>query len=85
MTVKHVLERDFTCLTQLLNCFFPILFYHVPPIFFEPEGIYFGATASQIPTLVDYGEDVFCNHLHVMGGVRKEGWLRDFFMKLSFR
>ena len=64
---------------------FPILLYHVPPIFFEPEGIYFGVPVSQIPTFVDNGEDMFCNYLHAMGGVRKEGWLGDIFMKLSFR
>ena len=71
MTVKHVFDRDLTCLTQLFN-FFPILFYHVPPIVFDPEGICFGAPASQIPTLVDDGEDVFCNYLHTMGGVRRK-------------
>ena len=84
MTVKHVFEKDLTCLTQLFNCFFPILFYRVPPIFLDSEGICFGAPALQIPTFVDDGEDVFCNYLHAMGGVRKEGWLGDFCMKLSF-
>ena len=58
--------------------------YHVPPICFEPEGICFGAPASQIPTFANDGEDVFYNYLHAMGGVRKEGWLGDFCMKLSF-
>ena len=85
MTVKHVFERDLTCLTHLFNCFFPILFYHVPPIFFDPEGICFGAPTSQNPDFVDNGEDVFCNHLHAMGGFCKEIWLGDFFMKISFR
>ena len=85
MTVEHVFERDLNCLTQLFDCFFPILIYHVPPIFFDPEGICFGAPASQIPALVDNGEYVFCNYLHAMGGVRKEGWLGDIFMKLSFQ
>ena len=51
----------------------------------EPEGICFGAPASQIPTSVDDVEYVFCNYLHAMGGVHKEGWLGDIFMKLSFR
>ena len=85
MTVEHVFKRDLTCLIQLFNCFLPILFYHVPPIFFDLEGICFGAPASQIPNFVDDGEDLFCNYLHAMGGVRKEGWLGDIFMKLSFR
>ena len=66
------------------SIFSPILFYRVPPIFSEPGGICFGAPALQIPTFVDNGEDVFCNYLHAMGGVRKEGWLGDIFMKLSF-
>ena len=30
------------------------------------------------------GEDIFCNYLHAMGGVRKEGWLGDFCIKFSF-
>ena len=85
MTVEHVFKRDIICLTQLFNCFFPILFYHLPPIFFEPEGICFGAPASHIPTLVDDGEDVFYDYLHAMGGVRKKGCLGDIFTELSFR
>ena len=85
MTVEHVFDRDLTCLTQLFNCFFPILLYHLPPILFEPEVIYFGAPASQITTFFDDGEDVFYNNLHAMGGICKEGWLGDIFMKLSFR
>ena len=84
MTVKHVFKRNITCLTQLFNCFSLFFFIMYPPICFEPEGICFGAPASQIPTFVDNGEDVFCNYLHAMGGVRKEGWIGDIFMKLSF-
>ena len=57
MTVEHLFERDPTWLTQLSNCFFLILLYHAHPIFFEPEGICFGAPASQIPTFIDDGED----------------------------
>ena len=33
VTVEHVFERGLTCLTQLFKCFFPILLYHIPPIF----------------------------------------------------
>ena len=84
MTVKHVFERYLNCLTQLFN-FFTYSFYRVPPIFFEPEGVYFGSPASQIPTVVDDGEVMVCNYLHAMVGVRKEVWLGDFCMKLSFK
>ena len=59
VTVEHVFERDLTCFTQIFNCFFPILLCHVPSIFFDPEGICFGAPVSQIPTFVDDGEDLF--------------------------
>ena len=85
ITVEHVFDRDLTCPTQIFNFFFPIIFYHVPPIFFDPDGICFGTLASQIPTFVDDAEDVFCKYLHTMGGVRKEGWLGGLCMKLSFQ
>ena len=78
MTVKHVFEKVLTCLTQLLDCFFPIVFNHIPPIFFDSEGIIFVAPALKILTFVEDGEDVFCYYLHAMLGVRKEGWLGDF-------
>ena len=84
MTFKHVFEGDLNCLTELFNCSFSIIFNHIPPIFFKPEGIFFVAPALQILTLVGDGEDMFCNYLHVMVGVRKEGWLGDFCMKLYF-
>ena len=34
-TVKHVFKRNLTCLIQLLNCFPPILFYHVSQLFID--------------------------------------------------
>ena len=84
MTYKHVLKGNLTCLTQLFNCFFPIIIYHVPPIFFESEGICFGALASQIPTFVDYGKYVLSYNLHEMVGIYQEGWLWYFLIKFSF-
>ena len=64
---------------------FPYSFLSFTPNIFEPEGICFGAPTSLSPTFFDNGEDVFCNYLHAMGGVHKEGLLRYFCMKVSFR
>ena len=88
MTDKHVFEGGLTCLTQLFN-FFSILFYRVPPICFDPEGICFGAPASQIPTFVDDGEDLFFNYLHAMGdgrdlqGRMARGYLHEAFLLMT--
>ena len=76
-------KGNLTFHTKLFNCFTPIIFYHVPPIFLDKEGICFGAPSSHIPPFVEDGEDVFCNYLHVMGGIRKGVWLGDFCMKFS--
>ena len=84
MTVKDVFEGGITFLNQLFNCFLPILFYRLPPIFLDSEGICFGAPASLIPTFVDDGEYMFFNNLHAMGKVCKKGWLWDFCIKLYF-
>ena len=85
MTVEHLFERDLTYLTKLFNFFSLFLFIVYPQSFFERKGVCFGAPESHIPTFVENGENVLCNYLHAMGGVRKEGWLGDIFMKLSFR
>ena len=44
MTVRHLFKSNLTWPTQLFNYFFPIIFYHVPPIFIDSESICFGAT-----------------------------------------
>ena len=64
--------------------FFPVLFYHVPPIFLESYSICFGAPTSMSPTFLDDGKDVLSYNLHTMGGICKEGWLSDFLIKFSF-
>ena len=82
-TVKHVFYRELTCLTQLFKNK-SIFFYHAPPIFLESEGICFCAPTSQIPTFFENGEDVFCNYLHAMGGICKEGYIWDSLINFSF-
>ena len=84
MTVKHVFKGDLTYLTQLFNCFPPIIFNHVPQIFLDLDSICFGATISLSPTFVDEGKHVLINNLHAMGGIWNEGWLWDFLIKVSF-
>ena len=84
MNVKHVFKRNLNCPTQLFNCFLPIIFYHVPPIFLESESICFGAPASLSPTLVDDGKYVLSYNLHAIGGICKKVWLWDFLIKFSF-
>ena len=84
MTVKHVFKRNLTRLTQILNCFPPIIFYLVPPIFIDSESIYFGAPTSLSPTLFDNVKDVLSYNLHTMGGICKKVWLWDFLIKFSF-
>ena len=80
-------EGDLTCLNHHFNCFPPIIFYHVTPIFFDPEGICFGAPASQIPTFVDDGEDV-CLQLpshngKVSQGSMARGYLYEAFLSMT--
>ena len=85
ITVKHVFEGDLTCLTQLFNFYFPILFYHVPPISLDSDNICFGAPKSLSASFIDDWEDVLSNNRHTMGGICKEGWLWGFLIKFSFR
>ena len=85
LNVKHVFKRNLTCLNQLLNCFLPIIFYHVPPIFIESESICFGAPTLMSPIFSDNGKDVLINNLHAMGRICKELWTWDFLIKISFR
>ena len=84
MAVKHVLKRNLTFLTEIFNCFFPILFYHISPIFLELDSIWLGESTSMSPTFFDDGKDVLSNNLHVMGGICKEGCLWDLIVKFSF-
>ena len=85
ITFKHVFKRYLTCCTQLFNCFFPILFNHVPPIFFESESICSGAPTSLRLTIIDDVKDVLGHNLNAMGGICKKGRLWDFLIKFPFR
>ena len=74
-----------TLLAALKSSIFPpILFNHVPPIFFEWESICFGAPTSLSPTFVDNGKDVLSYKLHAMGGIFKKGRLWDLHIKFIF-
>ena len=66
------------------SIFFPVIFYHVSPIFIESESICFGAPTSLRPTIVEDEKNVLISKLHAMGGICKEGWLWDFLIKFSF-
>ena len=72
---KHVFKRNLTCLTQLFNYFFTIVFHYVPSIFIESESICFGASTSLSPTFIEVGKYVISYNLHDMGGICKEVWL----------
>ena len=85
MIVKHVFKRKLTCLTQLFNCGFPIIFNCVPPIFLELESICFGASALLSPIFVDNGKYVLSYNLNMMGGICKEVWMWYLLIKFSFR
>ena len=84
MTAEHVFKRNLTLLTQIFNCFLPIIFYRVPPMFLELERIWFGVSTSLIPTFINYGKDFSRYNLHAMVEICKEGWIWDFLIKFSF-
>ena len=67
-----------------LQFFFPIIFYHLPPIFLDLESICFDAPTSLSSTFIDDGKYVLSNNLHMMGGICKKLWLWDFLINFSF-
>ena len=84
MTVKHMFKGNLTFHTKLFNCFTPIIFYHVPPIFLDSESTWFGAPTSLSPTFVNDGKYVLSYKVHAMGQICKKWWLWDFLVKFSF-
>ena len=73
-----------TLLASLNFTFCFPFFYHAPPIFLELESICFGVSTYLSLTFVNDGKDVLCYNLHSIGGICKEVWLKDFFIKSWF-